>query len=77
MAEASTIPPDILTEDEAAAFLGVKTMTLRVWAARRKGPPRVRIGHTITYRRASLMAWYERQENDPEAARRSVRGQRS
>ena len=46
-----------LSESETAEVLGVKTASLRNWSASRKGPPRIKIGRKIFYRREALVAW--------------------
>ena len=48
----------LLTPDQAADLLGVKTQTLAVWrAAKRYDLPFVRVGNCIRYRLADLEAW--------------------
>lgn len=41
------------TESETAKKLGTATQTLRVWACRRKGPPRTKVGRKIFYKEES------------------------
>jgi len=49
---------ELLTEDEARAEVGLKcTRTLRRWRALHEGPPHVRIGRTVYYRRGALQQW--------------------
>jgi len=49
---------ELLTEDEARAEVGVKcTRTLRRWRVLRQGPPHVRIGRKVYYRRGALQRW--------------------
>lgn len=47
----------LLTRDEAAILLQVSNRTLGRWARHRKGPPRVKVGRTIFYRRGAIHAW--------------------
>ena len=64
-ANAAPAGADYLTEEAAAAFLGVKKNTLRM--ARYRGcllgadnaPVWLRIGRNVMYRRADLVAWME------------------
>lgn len=56
------ISENFYTEVEAAELLGYKVSTLRNWSAMRKGPPRVRVGRRIFYRREALLAWLESHE---------------
>ncbi len=53
---------DILSWHEAAAFLGVHSRTLARWHSEGIGPPRIKVKRQILYRKASLIAWLERQE---------------
>jgi len=55
----------LLTEQQTAAYLHKSVQTLRVWAWRRKGPPRVKIGRTVFYRRQSLDEWILASEARP------------
>ena len=49
---------DLLTPAEAAAFLRVKVQTLAVWrATARYGLPFFKIGRSVFYLRADLIAW--------------------
>jgi predicted DNA-binding transcriptional regulator AlpA len=54
---------DLLTRDQAAAFLGVKPQTLAVWlSTKRYDLPVVKIGRSIVrYRRSDLEAFLARQ----------------
>jgi hypothetical protein len=60
----STKPPsddDLLTEAEAAAELGVKPSTTRVWRWKRIGPSYIKIGDRIVrYSRGELRRFKER-----------------
>lgn len=47
----------LLTRDEAAILLQVSNRTLGRWARLRKGPPRVKVGRTIFYRRRAIHDW--------------------
>ena len=57
-----TINNKYYTETEAAKELGVKVQTLRQWAVRRKGPPRVVVGRNPFYRINNLVNWVGKQE---------------
>lgn len=56
---------EFLSEDQVAVMLSVKPATLRNWGAMRKGPPRIKVGRTIMYRRAALVSWLEGCETQP------------
>lgn len=51
---------DLLTNSQAAAYLGVSAKTLPVWrTTHRYGVPFIRIGRLIRYHRRDLDAWLE------------------
>ncbi len=53
-------PSELLTRDEAAAYIGVKPQTLAVWhTTKRYNIPLVKVGSKVRYRRADLDAWLE------------------
>ncbi|MFH1346534.1 MAG: helix-turn-helix domain-containing protein [Pseudomonadota bacterium] len=47
----------LLTEDEAADSLRISFRTLQAWRLKAVGPPFVRVGRTIRYRRGCIKAW--------------------
>jgi predicted DNA-binding transcriptional regulator AlpA len=54
---------DYLSEDEAITALGYKhKRTLWRWRTRGEGPPFVKIGRRVMYRRSSLATWLAGQE---------------
>ena len=64
---------ELLTETEAAQYLGVKPQTLRLWRStghipgRREGPPYVRLGaRLIRYAAADLSRWLEQRKSGGE-----------
>lgn len=60
-------PP--LAEAAAALALGVSRGTLRNWRSQRKGPAYARLGRSIRYDAADLLAWRLRHRVDPEGGR--------
>jgi predicted DNA-binding transcriptional regulator AlpA len=50
---------ELIRSKTAAAYLGMCERTLYRLAQRGQGPPRLRIGGCIFYRRADLKAWVE------------------
>jgi len=58
---ATTSPrPELLTRDQAAAYLGVSVGTLAVWATTgRYSLPVVKVGRLVRYRRTDLDAWLD------------------
>jgi hypothetical protein len=51
------ITADLMQQSEAAAELHVHLSTLRRWEAVDQGPPRIKIGRKVFYRRSSLRNW--------------------
>lgn len=56
------IKDDFMFAAEVAERLEVSNRTLSRWALLRKGPPRVKIGRKVLYRRASFNAWLDQME---------------
>ena len=57
MSVATTLLADVLTEDEAARELGRCPRTLKRWRDLREGPPFIRIGRQVLYRREAVRDW--------------------
>jgi len=51
--------PELLTAEEAAQTLRQSKRTLLRWRNQRVGPPSVKVGHRVLYRRADLELWLE------------------
>ena len=59
---------ELLTDGEACAEVGLKcTRTLRRWRVLREGPPHVRIGRKVYYRRGALQQWLLARERTGDA----------
>lgn len=56
---------EFLTDKDIAALLKVSPTTPAVWRMRRIGPPYLRVGRTVRYRRESFERWLREKENDP------------
>lgn len=66
----STVLDDKITEDRLAFELGRNIRTLQMWRAQRTGPPFIRLGRQILYRRAAVEQWLESLEQEqPRAGR--------
>lgn len=52
--------PEILTPEEAAAFLRISPETLRTWRHLGEGPRYLKMGRAVRYRRTDLEAWLRR-----------------
>lgn len=56
---------ELLTEEEAADFLGYTPRALQNWRYRGGGPQYIRIsGRAVRYRRSDLIAWCDSQLED-------------
>jgi excisionase family DNA binding protein len=66
----SPVASTILTIDEAAAYLAIPKATLYTWRTRRAGfgPPAVKMGGCLRYRRSDLDAWVARHVETFDAA---------
>jgi hypothetical protein len=60
---------DYVTPDELAAEFKTSRRTLDRWDVHREGPPRVKVGKTILYRRAAVKHWLEARERQPRKRR--------
>jgi predicted DNA-binding transcriptional regulator AlpA len=49
----------LLAEVHAAELLGLSTRTLQSWRSKSEGPPFVRAGRAVRYRRRDLLAWMD------------------
>ncbi|MBF0327298.1 MAG: helix-turn-helix domain-containing protein [Alphaproteobacteria bacterium] len=56
---------EFLSEEELCEWLGIAVPTARSNAARRKGPPRIRVGQRIFYRKSAVLAWLLEHERQP------------
>ena len=52
-----------ISRTDLARELGVREETLRRWADARRGPPFVKAGRKILYRRTTVLEWLEKQED--------------
>lgn len=54
--------PDLLSNLDAAAYLGVTPRTLEVWrCTKRHAIPYIKVGRLVKYRRTDLDAWLKAQ----------------
>lgn len=58
-------PPRLLSAQEVAEYLGVPITTIYTWRHRSQGPPGLRVGRHLRYRRRDVEAWIERQLDNP------------
>lgn len=55
----------LLSAQEVADYLGVPITTIYNWRHRNQGPPGLRVGRHLRYRRRDVEAWIERQLDNP------------
>ncbi len=55
---------DLITEGEVAAILRLKTATVAEMRRKQKGPPHIKVGGSIRYRRYEVIAWIEEQRSE-------------
>ncbi len=48
---------NLLTTEQAAAFLQMSTRTLEAWRQRGQGPKFVKVGRSVRYDEATLQKW--------------------
>lgn len=58
----SSLLGDLLSEEDLARELGLTARTLRRWRALREGPPWLRVGRQIFYRREAVLGWLRGRE---------------
>jgi excisionase family DNA binding protein len=58
----------LLSPEDVAAILGVPKSTLYAWRYRGEGPPSLRVGKHIRYRREDVREWIERQTTPRKAS---------
>lgn len=51
---------DLIPASEFAAALGLAEQTLAAWRSENQGPPFVKVGKTVFYRRVLLNTWLNR-----------------
>jgi excisionase family DNA binding protein len=55
---------ELLTEQELATLLKVAVRTVRRWRVEGSGPPALRIGRVVRYRRADVDRWLAQKGDD-------------
>ncbi len=54
----------LLGPAEVSDYLGVPVTTLYQWRSHRTGPPAIRVGRHLRYRRSALERWLDQQSAD-------------
>jgi Helix-turn-helix domain len=60
-----TLLGDYFTPEQLAQELDICQRTLARWHERREGPPRVKIGNKVLYKRSSVISWLSNKEAQP------------
>ncbi len=60
-----------ISRTDLALQLGVSEDTLRRWDVLRSGPPCIRAGRKVFYRRTGVLEWLDDQENNATRRKRS------
>ncbi len=60
ISEAATERPRLLGIPDLAAYLGIPVATLYVWRSNGLGPPGIKVGRHVRYRREDVEEWLER-----------------
>lgn len=47
------------TREQAAVFLALQPQTLAAWTSRGEGPPYIKVGRSVRYRKSDIEAWLE------------------
>lgn len=50
-------PAEYLDERRLCALLGISSVTATKWRAKAKGPPFIKVGRLVRYRRSDVDAW--------------------
>jgi len=50
-------PAEFFDEKTLCAFLGISCVTTTKWRAKAKGPPFIKVGRLVRYRRSDVEAW--------------------
>jgi predicted DNA-binding transcriptional regulator AlpA len=77
----SNLPPEsvpnraldcLLTERETAALTSFSPRTLQGWRQRNEGPPYLRVGRSIRYRKSRILSWLASLDHLPDQPDKSV-----
>ena len=65
---AAVDPEELVSSDATAGLLGVRAQTLIAWRCDDRGPPYIKIGRSVWYRRADIAAFIGAQRCVPGGA---------
>jgi hypothetical protein len=61
-------PEELIAATSAANLLHVRPATLTCWRYEKRGPPFVKVGRFVFYRKTDLSEWLAAQRHEPQAA---------
>jgi excisionase family DNA binding protein len=61
-------PEPLLSVDQVARWLGKPKATLYAWRSRGQGPPGIRVGNALRYRRTEVERWLDERSDQPSDA---------
>lgn len=64
----------LLSTKEAAEFIGIKPATLEHWRWENVGPPYLKVGRAVRYRKLDLILWLEGQQVEPQPSSTTTYG---
>jgi len=62
------VPDNLLSPAELADYLNVPIATVYRWRSRGDGPPGIRVGRHVRYRREAVEKWLDEQSSPDSAA---------
>jgi predicted DNA-binding transcriptional regulator AlpA len=78
VAEVRSIPPafsildeEFLTIEGLSALSGKTERTINWWREKKQGPPYVKVGRTVLYRKSAFLKWLVDQEITPRKSRKA------
>ena len=57
--EKARAEPAVMNTANAAAYLDMRPGPLEIWRSTRRGPPYIKVGRSVRYRRSDLDAWLD------------------
>lgn len=65
LSDSAVDPEPLLTVDQVARWLGKPKATLYAWRSRGLGPPGIRVGNALRYRRIDVERWLNEHTDQP------------
>jgi predicted DNA-binding transcriptional regulator AlpA len=55
--------PELSSTEQLSTFLQIPITSLYRWRVRREGPPAIRVGRHLRYRREAVLSWLHERES--------------